>query len=380
MNLTTRDNPLLRDLLILAGVALLLLAVTAAGADTIRLNAQAVAGQGPVKLRDIATLEGPDAVALADTVVIETVAPGREVVVTLTDVREKLTAANVNWGRLSLGGYHRCRVQGPAEVKPPVTTQVDPKKTDAPAAPVETPAPALANPMQEVTADAVITLRDHVVGFIEQFAGVGRSELQIKFADSDASVLDQSIVGQRLEVEPVSVTALGRVPLIVRRYDGDRLLQTHRLTMDVARRVLAVVAAAGISHGQTIAAGDVMIREVYIDDAKADPMTDLARVVGQTCVSVLRQGAIVQSRHLRSPVLIKRGDLVTVRCLAGGLVVKTTARALEDGSLDQVIRVRSDRGSQQTYSVKVTGVRETQIVAGAESHQQATTDRQGGDA
>jgi len=307
--------------------------------DSIRLRAQAQVSGQEVHLTDIAQLRGHD-VELLDQLTIGQFKPGHtQITVTLKQLRTQLTDQGLNWAKISLSGYARCQID-----------RLEPDQH----APATQAAPTLANPILDVALDTSKTLRDHVTAFIQQAANVPLDDLGISFSPRNADLLNRSSWLDRYEFQPLTTAPLGRVPIVIRRYRDDQLMDTWRVNADVTRRYLAVMMNRSISRGQTFTPDDVQVREVYLDNALASPMTKLSQVIGRSANAVLRANAVVYPEHLRSPWLVKRGELVTVRCVTGGLVVKTVARASENGVLNQTIQIRSDR-SHQTYPVRVIG-------------------------
>ena len=329
---------------LVASMVALLVAVSIAAAapgQSIRLHDQAGTNDDQIRLRDVAELEGPETQALGD-IVLTTLKPGdQNATITLDQVRERLSQHGVNWGKLTLRGYAQCRV-----------ARLDPQDGSVLAA----PAPLIANPMEEVSLASTITLRERLIEFIERFAETDQTDLQITFADHDEPVLSQSAWQDRYEFEPLSSTPLGRVPIIVRRFRDDRLVESARVTADVAKRYMAAVVIRSIGRGQMLTPGDVEIQEVFLDSATA-PVTDLSQVIGETAGAVLRTGAVLYDKHLHSARMVRRGQLMTVRCISGGLVVKTVARAKEDGVHEQIISVRNEQ-TRELYAVRVTGTQE----------------------
>jgi len=340
----THSTHKLKGFSILIGIVLAGFApVTVAGKTgaSIRLHDEAGIDSDEIRIRDVAEFDGDYARFLED-VVIATLGPDDQgVTVTLGQLRDAATQHDANWGRLSLGGYASCRVY---RISP------QPQAISAPEAPL------VSNPMEEVGLESALTLQDRVMALIEQFAGVERSELKISFSDHDEKTLAQSAYQDRYEFEPLASVPLGRVPIVIRRYRDNRLIETYRVVADVSRRYMAVVAKNTIGRHQVFTPSDIEIREVYIGHA-GHPITDLARVIGQRSASVLRTDAVVFDQYLQSPLMVRRGELITVRCISGGLVIKTIGRATEDGALDQVIQVRRDR-SRRVYPVRVTGRQE----------------------
>ncbi len=350
---------------LLAWVCIGTAAVHSQANDGIRLYRQAQVTDSRVRLDDVAELIGDTLQPLGNVVIAVMDHDDRQVMITHHQVRQALDPHDINWGRISVRGYAACRVV--------VRPLHDLQSPNGPTIPLET------NPIEEVTLSRALTLRDRVIEFIEQHSGIDQADLQVTFAANDAPILDQIAWQDRYEFQPLSSTPVGRVPIIVRRYRNNQLADTLRVTTDVARRYLAVVAKQSVSRGQTFAPSDVEIREVYLDGTADEPLTDLSRVIGQTAGTVVRAGAIVHRHQLQSPLLVRRGQLVTVRCINGGLVVKTVARATEDGSKNQVIHVRADR-SRQTYPARVTGSQEVVVMTSndTDTHKSAAPNAGGG--
>ena len=91
------------------------------------------------------------------------------------------------------------------------------------------------------------------------------------------------------------------------------------------------------------------------DDLITGSSFDTRSLVGQVAAKMMRQGAIVYPEQIKSPRMVRRGQIITVRCIFGGLEVKTIARAREDGAAGDIIQVRNER-SRDDYPVKVTAM------------------------
>jgi flagella basal body P-ring formation protein FlgA len=142
--------------------------------------------------------------------------------------------------------------------------------------------------------------------------------------------------------------------------------------VDVEKRVLAVVATQTIGRGQPFMRNAYEVREVYLDDSD-DPVTDPKLLIGRTASRLLREDAIVYPKDVRSTIIVKRGELITVRCISGNLVVRAPAKAMQNGAFDEVIQVRNPH-NRETYTVTVTGRREaTSLIGAAHSDTQQAT-------
>ena len=73
--------------------------------------------------------------------------------------------------------------------------------------------------------------------------------------------------------------------------------------------------------------------------APSDFFTDIEEVVGKQVRSSVATGQPIESRFIGDAVVVTRGDMVEVESVAGNIVVKTTGRASESGSVGELIGV-----------------------------------------
>ncbi|MCC6580838.1 MAG: flagellar basal body P-ring formation protein FlgA [Phycisphaeraceae bacterium] len=350
-------------------VALVLIAAAAAAAnDVIRVRDQAAVAGDCVKLGDVAALEGETAHSLAGVELVQLDKNQSNLDLTLDQIQDSLRKRGVNLAMLRISGFARCRVQrqAPAEAAAcqadscPRTTTV---RRDATAElPPATTTPAIANPMQRVDVNTSVTMLDQVTAQLAQRAQAPLSAMTITFNDGDRQRLMVPVLDQKLEVEPLSGGTLGRIPLTVRRWRGQEMLEEIRVTADVSRTMLAVVAVKTLRKGQTIASGDVDVQEMMVRDDSIRPVQEAKKVIGQMALRPMRVGQIVDESEIDAPLMVHRGDLVTVRCLSGQLVVRGVARAVEDGAEGHVINLRNER-SNQTFTGRVAAPREVVVIA-----------------
>jgi len=68
---------------------------------------------------------------------------------------------------------------------------------------------------------------------------------------------------------------------------------------------------------------------------------DGAKAIGQQTRRAIYAGRPILERDLKEPILVGRNQLVRIHYLRGGLEIASEGRALDKGSLGQVIRVMS---------------------------------------
>lgn len=330
---------------------LIIVVTTPVVANSVRLHEQAGTTGPAIKLIEIAELEGEYAQTLGDLVVGRFADGQDEITVQLATIRRVLSESQVNWADLSLRGKSSSRVtrlQG-----------VD-----------GSPAPDVANDRAVITnnelaidqANAGQTVSGLLIQEIVSLNAATLEELEITFRGNadEAAWLNRSAAVGRYEIESLSRSGLGRVPLKVRRYDAAGTVEEVTLTAEVARRVTAVVALKQIRRGEVFSRENTGLKEVLITADHGEVLDSPQLLLGQSSASALREGSVVMAGHVAPDVLVKRGDLVTVACVSGSLVVRTVGRASEAGVLGDIIAVKNP-ATRETFYATVSGKRQATI-------------------
>jgi flagella basal body P-ring formation protein FlgA len=342
-------------------IALLAFAPGLAVADSIQLRARASVTDSVVRLADVAALEGDIPAAHADTVVARLEATQTFINLSQDSLKQQLGRAGVNWARVALKGFENCEVTRGNADKPKTEKKPASRAPDSIDAP---PSPVLANPTEEIGIDAQVTVRQRIGDWLRQLHGICDDSLRIAFAERDAKALDALVAGDRLVLTSGATTNMGRVPVTIQRFRGEKLTDTQRLTIDVARRQLAVVAAKAIARGAVVLPDDVEVREVFIDRDKVEVVAAMSDAVGQVAAQPLRVGAVLLKDMVRPALLVRRNEVVQVQALAGGFMVQTEGRALEDGGEGDVIEVRNER-SRDTFTARVVALKRVLVTDAA---------------
>jgi flagella basal body P-ring formation protein FlgA len=123
------------------------------------------------------------------------------------------------------------------------------------------------------------------------------------------------------------------------------------------------VAARIIERGTIVSAADISLA----DDAKWQSrviVRDENAIVGRELKRTLNAGEAFRLSDLKSPTLVKRGQVVTLLVKSGGLQIAASARALQDGSVGEYIKtqntasrtiVEGEVGRDGTVHVEMTG-------------------------
>ncbi|QIK37984.1 flagellar basal body P-ring formation protein FlgA [Caldichromatium japonicum] len=102
-----------------------------------------------------------------------------------------------------------------------------------------------------------------------------------------------------------------------------------------------VVLDRPIERHQVIGPGDIRIERQAVSSLSSGYFSDPQSVIGLSARRRLSAGQVLIPAHLDQPVLIKRGQEVTLYVSRPGLVVQMKGVALEDGRAGERIRVRN---------------------------------------
>jgi flagella basal body P-ring formation protein FlgA len=125
------------------------------------------------------------------------------------------------------------------------------------------------------------------------------------------------------------------------------------------------VAVEPIPRGAVFTAAQLELRNIdYAPKAsyRRTAIDSIEKLIGMEARQAIPIGAMVFSDQVQPPVLVKRGELVTVASQGSGIRVRTTAKAREDGVQGQLVQLES-LDTRERFEARVTGRREAAIIA-----------------
>jgi flagella basal body P-ring formation protein FlgA len=331
---------MIRRLLIIT-LAALPLAGRAAAQTSIELRSSVTLKAGaPITVGDVADVEGEDAEAIMDTVV-ERDPPTRAFDIDVKAVRAALGAAKVvRWGKTTLRGS-TCSVILMGD-------------ESAAAAKKNADEPARQRP-EVVRLDGPETVRTHVATSLARMYAVGANDLRLLFDDRDKELLDTPAANRRVDIQPTnSATTSTRVGLRTYVFSGDRLLMQRTISVEVLVRRTVLSAVAPIPRGHEIDASDFTASEQWHAPSAAVPCT-AEQAVGAVAKARINAGQVISEASIEAPIVVKKGDIVEVHCLAGAVHLKATrARALAAGRDGEIVSFQLE-GSKHSFKARMSG-------------------------
>lgn len=123
-----------------------------------------------------------------------------------------------------------------------------------------------------------------------------------------------------------------------------------------------VVAVRPLRKGDTVRAEHVRLQPAPIQFSQKDYFHRLDEVLGKEAFRSINVGQPLDKKSVRSPLLVRRGDIVDVYSRAAGIQVHTTAVAREDGSKGDLITIQT-LNRKQKFVARVSKLQEVEVFA-----------------
>jgi flagella basal body P-ring formation protein FlgA len=194
-----------------------------------------------------------------------------------------------------------------------------------------------ANAIEPGRVDARVeaTARDWLAGEAD---AKGLSEPVFEVKATAARPQPLPICAQPLSVDALDTRTLARLRFAVVCPEPDGW--QREWVVRAAVSAMVVVATRDVPANQALAHEDLSIERRRLTDL-ANAVSVPEDAVGQSSSRTLRSGQPLQARWLAAPLLVRRGDSVTIVAGQGGIQVQAAGEALEAGRLRQVVRVRN---------------------------------------
>ena len=166
---------------------------------------------------------------------------------------------------------------------------------------------------------------------------------------------------QTLTVRGNEPPAAGRQCFEVTLQVADKT-KTVDVVADVSLAPLVAVPARPIARGTRLDEADLVLQRVDESMATAGCIRRIEDLVGKEATRALAPRKPISRDSVAEPILVRRGDVVTVIVRSPGFRVRTQARARDDGAQGELVAVES-LPDRRTYFAQVSGIREVEVLA-----------------
>jgi len=127
-----------------------------------------------------------------------------------------------------------------------------------------------------------------------------------------------------------------------------------RVSGTVVETIEILLAARRVARGEILKASDIVRERRSRASLGADVVTNLEYAVGLALRHPLRAGAPLRRADLMKPEIVKRNDAVTLVYEAPGVLLSTRGKALEAGTMGDLVSVQNLQSRRTVYGT-ITG-------------------------
>jgi flagellar basal body P-ring formation protein FlgA len=169
------------------------------------------------------------------------------------------------------------------------------------------------------------------------------------------------IAVDNLAIEPRS----GRFFAFIAAPAGSVDAQRQRVTGRLIRMIELPVLSRALAPGDTIAAADIETMRVRAERLGSDAVLDRRTLIGKTPRRMLRPHEPLRVGDVQVPLLVHRGDLVTIVLETPTMRLTTQGKALADGAMGAMLQIANTK-SNRLIDARVTGA--NTVAVDAPSH------------
>ena len=131
----------------------------------------------------------------------------------------------------------------------------------------------------------------------------------------------------------------------------DLMARRTRVTGRLYRMNEVPVLARRVLAGEIVKKEDVKWINVRVDKIQSNTLRTAEDLIGKTPRRGLRAGVPLRVQELRRPLLVAKGDMVTIILKRPGMELSAKGRAIEDGSKGDTIRVTNSQSKNIVETV-----------------------------
>ena len=141
----------------------------------------------------------------------------------------------------------------------------------------------------------------------------------------------------------------------------DNPIQTSSITGSIERLVEVPVLKEALRNGAVLSIRDIDFVDMPEYKINHDVILDAEDLVGMTPRRMIMATKPITERDIEAPMLVQRGQTVTMVFESGSLFLTAQGRALQNGAKGDLIRVVNDNSSR-TVTAMIAGDQEVRVV------------------
>jgi len=195
-------------------------------------------------------------------------------------------------------------------------------------------------------------VENHMQGYVSEMKNTGISRLEYTITALDNRLAFPDCPGPLTIERDSQQGSSNRLTLKVGCSEGAVWSIYVPVALNSYREV--VVALQPLQRGSAISLGQLQLKEMDISMLHSQYFTSTDALNGKLVRRPVREGAVITADFIEEPIVIRRGDAITIIANSGTLTVKMQGTALGDGRIGQQISVRN-QSSDRVIKATVRG-------------------------
>jgi flagella basal body P-ring formation protein FlgA len=195
------------------------------------------------------------------------------------------------------------------------------------------------------------TVEVQLINFIKQFYE-DREGIQVKF-NSYPSILKENASVNHINFTKIpDANGDGICTMEVTTKQGFR--KNVHVSFKVFVKKHIYVLKQNLKRGDVINAGDIIKKEILLNENKGRYPLDIEEIIGKTVKKDINAGTVVKNDMIEDRYVVKTNEIVSILAQNNRIMVKTKGRAIEKGKIGDVIRVKNVSSNKEILG-KVVG-------------------------
>ena len=189
------------------------------------------------------------------------------------------------------------------------------------------------------------TVRQRLLQEIAAQVPVGDAELQLD--NPDLSLVIPASAQPNIEIDGLTIDRrTGRISTFVSAPAGDPAAERKHVTGELVYHVAVPVLNHAVGPGAIIAASDLDTLKIQRERVGIDMATDAQQLIGKSPRRPLEAGIPVRLGDVALPLLVHKGQLVTIQLRTPSLELTAQGTALEDGAAGALVRIANTKSNR----------------------------------
>ncbi|MFV1983679.1 MAG: flagellar basal body P-ring formation chaperone FlgA [Thiohalomonadales bacterium] len=108
-----------------------------------------------------------------------------------------------------------------------------------------------------------------------------------------------------------------------------------------------------INRGTVITKDDLIIDNIEISNNNSKYFQDPKDIIGKVAKRNITIGKKISATSLKPALIIKRGQQVTIVAKTAGILIRTKGKALSDGAIGQIVKVKNSRSKRKLQATVI---------------------------